>query len=417
MKIHLLLKKTFFGLLVLSFFVVSSQVYAEQLCSNTSRWTTNKQTYAELYKNSLWDFGKSYVSSIKPAVNWNQEIEGRNTWYDNKKWGCGNGWFIGDELSAWDTRWDYNDRRLKAWVPNVTSSTTPISKADVTKMQDYINKECWLWITTDGLLGKKTINAIKACIPPCDGDCDWSTFTTLAPVLFQDAEWKKPIKTGNVLVSDFDPSAVMYINPNASQLNGKLPNTLWLWVITTASCQDFAPDGKTPVNKSDAPDLATSKEWQTANCSCKPGYKKEAIQFEWDKSWDQNKTYAICRKCDPERCNCGVKLNTNVPFIGRCIMYGMTNDPKDNAYTSGDNSTVVVNPLNAFPVLMTGIVKILMTVILLICFGALIVAGVMMTTEQWYETGKGLIWKVVWAVALLWTSGVILYLINPNFFF
>lgn len=89
----------------------------------------------------------------------------------------------------------------------------------------------------------------------------------------------------------------------------------------------------------------------------------------------------------------------------------MTNDPNDPSYTNGNDDTVVVNPLNAFPVLMTWIVKILMTLILLICFGALIVAGVMMTIPEQYDTGKWLIKKVVVAIALLWLSGTIRYCI------
>lgn len=97
-------------------------------------------------------------------------------------------------------------------------------------------------------------------------------------------------------------------------------------------------------------------------------------------------------------------------------MYGDTNQTNDAQYTNGDDSTIVVNSLNAFPVLMGGLVKILMTAIILICFGSLIVAGVMMTVPGQYDDGKKLIMKVVYAIAATGAAGTILYLVNPNFF-
>lgn len=50
---------------------------------------------------------------------------------------------------------------------------------------------------------------------------------------------------------------------------------------------------------------------------------------------------------------------------------------------------------------MGSLMKILMSLILLVAFGSLIVAGVMMTVPDQYESGKKLIWKVVYAIALL----------------
>ena len=149
---------------------------------------------------------------------------------------------------------------------------------------------------------------------------------------------------------------------------------------------------------------------QKDSCQCKPWYTKKNRYVD-------GKSYTLCEKCDIKKCNCWVKLNTNVPFIGRCIMNGETNDPNDPNYTQWDDSVLVVNQLNAFPILMWWIVKILMTVIMLVCFGSLIVAWVMMTIPGQYADWKSLIWKVVYAVALLGVSGVVLYLINPNFFF
>lgn len=149
-------------------------------------------------------------------------------------------------------------------------------------------------------------------------------------------------------------------------------------------------------------------EWiKTGTCSCVSWYTKKTV-------FSDNESQYICEKCDIEKCNCGVKFNTNIPFIGRCMVYGETNTTND---PSGDESTIVVNPLNAFPVLMWWLVKILMTVIILLSFGTLIAAGVMMTVPGQYDTGKDLIWKVVYTIALLGVSGTILYLVNPNFFF
>jgi hypothetical protein len=72
-------------------------------------------------------------------------------------------------------------------------------------------------------------------------------------------------------------------------------------------------------------------------------------------------------KCECKSGCCGIKLNTNVPWIGRCIEFGNTNN-LDKTYTNeyGDgNTTLTVNILNAFPVLMSALGKILLTCILL----------------------------------------------------
>lgn len=153
-----------------------------------------------------------------------------------------------------------------------------------------------------------------------------------------------------------------------------------------------------------------TKKWLQASahvnntCSCPPNTQEKIMRTG-------GQTVAYCEICDAEKCNCGTKLNTSIPFIGRCIMYKKTNNT--NQWWT---DTVSINALNAFPVLMGSLMKILMSLILLVAFGSLIVAGVMMTVPDQYESGKKLIWKVVYAIALLWLSGTILYLINPNFF-
>lgn len=109
----------------------------------------------------------------------------------------------------------------------------------------------------------------------------------------------------------------------------------------------------------------------------------------------------VCETCDPNICNCGIKLNTRIPFIPQCIPY------KGNAE---------INPTNAFPVLMGALIRILLSVILVVSFWALIVWWVMMTIPGQYDTWKKLAWKVIRVIASLAFLSVILYLINPNFF-
>lgn len=118
--------------------------------------------------------------------------------------------------------------------------------------------------------------------------------------------------------------------------------------------------------------------------------------------------------CDSSKKCCGIKLNTNVPFIGNCITL------QSDSIVGENLSWTTVTPITAFPVLTAGLSKILLTAILVISFALIVVGGVMMTTggadSGNYSTGKNLITKVARWLALLWASGVILRLINPNFF-
>lgn len=114
--------------------------------------------------------------------------------------------------------------------------------------------------------------------------------------------------------------------------------------------------------------------------------------------------------CKPSADNCcGISLYTNVPFVGKCIEYG------GSTVTNADGSSTVVTPVNAFPVLLGAMSKILLSVILIVCFGAIVVAGVMVSYGN-PEWGRKLIEHVVIAMALLGASWVILRLVNPNFF-
>ncbi len=106
-------------------------------------------------------------------------------------------------------------------------------------------------------------------------------------------------------------------------------------------------------------------------------------------------------------------MSTNVPFIGQCIVYRKTNEPQPEAW-------LVVDETNAFPVLMWWLSKIMLSIILLSSFLWLLVAGVMISaswsSEDWAKNGRKIIWNIISALAILGVSGVILRLINPNFF-
>jgi len=172
------------------------------------------------------------------------------------------------------------------------------------------------------------------------------------------------------------------------------------------------PTGKWPV------------PWPNGNYICQCSASNEIAWQDWQ-----------CRACpewlvpnkDKTRCECkdgccGIKLNTNVPWIGRCIEFGNTNNLNDqwlNEYGDG-NTIITVNILNAFPVLMTALGKILLTVILIFGFGLIVYAGIKWTTD-WLDSwaaneAKNIIKKVAIGFAFLGASAIILHFINPNFF-
>ena len=129
-----------------------------------------------------------------------------------------------------------------------------------------------------------------------------------------------------------------------------------------------------------------------------------------------NNNYNSCISSwwSPDRCSCKalwwISLNTNVPFVGNCI----------SLRSSSSSSTTEVTPATAFPRLLAWLTKIVMTVILIFCFMAIIVGGVLISmgwaSEEQATTWKKLIKHVVVALALLGASGVILRVINPSFF-
>ena len=101
------------------------------------------------------------------------------------------------------------------------------------------------------------------------------------------------------------------------------------------------------------------------------------------------------KKCD------GIKLNTKFPIIWDCI----STKKADWATTSTE----------VFPVMMWALTKIVITLILVVCFILVIVAWIKRSSDD-PKTAKSILTKVAVTILLLWFSGVILRLINPNFF-
>lgn len=110
----------------------------------------------------------------------------------------------------------------------------------------------------------------------------------------------------------------------------------------------------------------------------------------------------------------GILLSTNVPFIGQCIVYRKKSDPQQPV------AWLVVDETTAFPRLMGWLSRILVSIILLVGFIGILIGGVMISAsggaEEGATKGRKIIGNVISALALLGASGVILRLINPNFF-
>lgn len=137
-----------------------------------------------------------------------------------------------------------------------------------------------------------------------------------------------------------------------------------------------------------------SPKWWIRNwndCSCP----------DWTKKIDN-----VCEPCNKKWVCCGVELNTSVPFIGKCIEDTTGSVSPDETWVTWDQ---------AFPVLMWSLTKILVTVILILSFVLIVIGGIMIATGD-PSGGKKMIIRVVIGIALLGASGVILRLINPNFF-
>ena len=98
-------------------------------------------------------------------------------------------------------------------------------------------------------------------------------------------------------------------------------------------------------------------------------------------------------------CENGIKLNTCFPIIWDCI----------------DTWSPESSPTNAFPYMMWALTKIVMALVLVVCFIFIIIAWIKRSSDD-PKWAKDIIKKVAVTVLLLWFSWVILRWINPNFF-
>lgn len=133
--------------------------------------------------------------------------------------------------------------------------------------------------------------------------------------------------------------------------------------------------------------------------------KPPVNEFE-NENWQTNWGAA----CDPKK---DIMLNISIPFIWRCIK----KDANANQVTDTDwNSTVG----NVFPKLMWGMIRLVMTIIYIVWFLGILIGWFMIAASgadpSLKEKWKSLIIMVIWWLILLWASGVILNLINPDFF-
>lgn len=102
---------------------------------------------------------------------------------------------------------------------------------------------------------------------------------------------------------------------------------------------------------------------------------------------------------------CGIKLNTNFPGIWTCISFGKNGN---------------TNPTNVFQKTIWTFTKLIMSIILVVCFVMIIIAWIM-RAWAWEDSSqktkaKKLIERVAITILLIWFSWVILRIINPNFF-
>ena len=152
----------------------------------------------------------------------------------------------------------------------------------------------------------------------------------------------------------------------------KIQDSWWEWKTLTEYQQD--PSLTKTMNAQEIEQKYNETLWQK---------QQECLQAWCIMAWKK------CVACP------WIRLNTDIPFIWNCI-------PTDSQS-------------EIFPVFIGWLIKFATSLLLLVGFICIIVGGVMVACGKDKE-GKDLIKKVVYAMALLWASWVILKMINPNFF-
>lgn len=154
--------------------------------------------------------------------------------------------------------------------------------------------------------------------------------------------------------------------------------------------------------------LMTYSAWQCEQCEWKCDFNWSPISCvecakicKYERCVD-SKPYADSWKTK-SYCECirdwGIKLNTDIPFIGRCIT-------KQGNTADGNSSILGIS---------SALTNIFMTLILTAWFAMVIWWGVEIAMGRTKE-GKQKIINVVIAFAALGSLGILLRLINPNFF-
>ncbi len=194
-----------------------------------------------------------------------------------------------------------------------------------------------------------------------------------------------------------------------------MKNLIFWWVVIILSFGSSFAQLYPPTTNWDEGSSNSSSPWDVStpswpeNRNTQDATKQEEITipyrpWEWPINWWELQEVVVQGKDLSKTCK-WIKLNTDVPFVWRCI-----------GTTTSDKTT----QLNAFPKLMWAMMRLIMTVIMVLSILMIVVAGVMMTTggveKGNYTKGLEIIKKVAVGIALLWASGVILKLINPNFF-
>lgn len=137
----------------------------------------------------------------------------------------------------------------------------------------------------------------------------------------------------------------------------------------------------------DCADQCKNTSGPTEYTTCMSNCNQKQQQKQEEKDW-----WSECK---------WIKLNTNFPIIWNCIW---------------DNEDVT----KTFPSMIWALTKVVMSLILVVCFILIIVAWIMWAGDnpwQWkWWWAKWLLAKVAITILLLWFSWVILKLINPNFF-
>lgn len=146
-----------------------------------------------------------------------------------------------------------------------------------------------------------------------------------------------------------------------------------------------------------APNWGSDWWWNSTPTTTSPATSDTETTSPKTQNQNNSTTKTSPRKCW-DACD-WIKLNTCFPIIWDCI----------------ETKAEATNPTNAFPYMLRALTKIIMSLILVVCFILIIYAGILWSADK-PKDAKKWIERVAITILLLWFSGVILKLVNPNFF-